>query len=325
MLPFAQFDEDLVQTFIAEYAAFGDNHAPFAVTCLDQSKDFPTERMVFILSQDDHPSLVLKIDLAPKPTRLIKEFRTLERLHPLFASDTRVAVIKPVYLSPQGHFHITQYTDGKTAKQKIYAKPDLQAAGQIYRRGGEWLHQLHATEPLEQADIFLHWMFEEIEARRSYAKPQAESVVLDRYITVMQADLVRFNKRQAYKAFSHGDFHGGNLILPQRKSYGLDFTEAEMKLSVYDAVDFLKMDMFAPASENEIGPDGLRKQIRSMFFKTYRHPIDPELLNYCLRGRLLIEWVKVGREIHQRSAFQRSKFSCLQQRLSLAFSQPLLS
>lgn len=323
MLPFAQFDEDLVQAFVDEYAAVSANPGPFAITCLDQSKDFPDERMVFVLSQEDAPAVVLKLDLAPNPTRLTKEFKILERLHPVFSKTQRTGVIQPIYLSPGGQFHVTQYTEGKTAKHKVYAKPEMPGAGQIYRRGGEWLHQLHATQMPGTAEIHLNWMFDEIEKRRLAATPYADHREIEQFIKQLQSDLSHFHRRQAQQAFSHGDFHGGNLLLPKGTSYGLDFTEAAIKLSIYDMVDFLKMDIFAPAENARIGPDGLRTEVKDLFFKGYRHPFDHDLLNFCMRGRLLIDWVKISPEIHERSAFQRKKFICLRTRLTQAFAQPL--
>ncbi|WP_278922373.1 phosphotransferase family protein [Pseudophaeobacter profundi] len=323
MLPFAQFDEELVLSCVEEYSHHTGQTKPFAITCLDQSTRFPTERFVFVLSQDEKPQLVLKLDCAPKATRLIKEFKLLQQLEAEFAPEGRLTVIKPLYLSPHGHFHVTAFAAGKTAKQKIYADPTPEQARQVYRRGGEWLHRLHASAPQERADIWLNWMLEEVEKHRHPGGIQPCANSLKRYISIMQKDLSRFDHRQGTTALSHGDFHGGNLILAQGCSYGLDFTETDTKLAVYDIVDFLKMDIFATAQPDHIGPDGIRTSSREMFLKTYRHPVDAELLSYCLRGRLLIEWVKISCDAYNSSAFQRKKFSALQDRLSKAFAQPL--
>lgn len=323
MLPFAQFNEELVLNCIDEFSGPLGRNGPFAITCLDQSADFPTQRMVFLLTQEDRPTLVLKLDSAPNSTRLTKEFHVLEDLQKDFAESDRLSVIAPLYLAPQGHFHLTEHASGKTAKQKIYADPPPAQAGQTYRRGGEWLHRLHGTQPLDKETLWLNWMLEEIENQRNLDSPQADGMTLDRYVTAMHKDLSRFQDRQDTQVFSHGDFHGGNIILAQGKTFGLDFTEANRKLAVYDIVDYLKMDVFAHSREDQVGPDGILLNSRAMFLKTYRHSIDPELLTYCLRGRLLIDWVKISEDKYQRSAFLRKKFSCLLERLERAFAQPL--
>ncbi|MEP2718207.1 aminoglycoside phosphotransferase family protein [Pseudophaeobacter sp.] len=323
MLPFAHFDEDLVLDCIAEFSATSDRPGPYAVTCLDQSGDFPTERMAFRLSCDDHPELVLKLDSAPATQRLSKDFQILKELQAGSLQNPRLAVIKPLYLSPKGHFHITEFAPGKTAKQKIYADPPQSRAGQIFRRGGKWLHELHASKPIEKGGIWASWMLEEVEKQRTTAACQACSETLEEYVGIMQTDLSLFSSREDTLVFSHGDFHGGNLILAQGKTFGLDFTEATRKLAVYDIVDYLKMDVFAPATAGMVGADGIQKHTRAMFEKGYRHGFDAKLLSYCLRGRLLIEWVKISIQKFEQSSFQRKKFSCLQNRLHFAFAQPL--
>ncbi|UWQ81184.1 aminoglycoside phosphotransferase family protein [Leisingera sp. S132] len=323
MLAFADFDENLVRSCVDEFAEATGTNDEFFISCLYRSADFGNERMVFTLVRPSGTPLVLKLDTAENATRLIKEFRVLKELGPHFAKEPRVSLVQPVYLSERGHFHVTGFLEGKTAKAKIYSGCDDLQAGQVYRRCGEWLNHLHACKPPQRRKVHLNWMLEEIETLAQAGSTQASPARVSAYLEKLRQDIQALAESFCREVFSHGDFHGGNLILGQGTSHGLDFTEACTKLAVYDIVDMLKMDIFHPANHEDVGPDGIRRQSRDMFFRKYNMEIISPLLTCCMRGRLLIDYVKITDEAFGRSSFLRKKSGLLETRLSRAFSQPL--
>ncbi|OUS37571.1 hypothetical protein A9Q94_05735 [Rhodobacterales bacterium 56_14_T64] len=162
-------------------------------------------------------------------------------------------------------------------------------------------------------------MFEEIEEILSNALPQAAASEYHPFLDQMLKDSALFANSEDTLVFSHGDFHGDNLILGPGVTYGLDFTEASEKLAVYDIVDFMKADIFRDGPVDEVDRSGILQHNKDMFFRKYRHPINREILDFCIRGRLLIDWIGISKEAHSKSRFQRTKFSRLADRLTLAF------
>lgn len=323
MLTFADFDGDLVHACVDEFSAAAGIDDVFHVSCLYRSADFGNERMVFTLVRQNGAPLVLKLDTAENTRRLTKEFRILEKLTPYFEPEPQVAVVAPLYLSPGGHFHVTRFENGTTAKQKVYSDCDALQAGQVYRRSGAWLNHLHGFEAPQLARAHLDWMLEEIDTRARASCPQAAPATLSAYLRLLEQDVEALARTSCTAVFSHGDFHGGNLILGRGVTHGLDFTETCTKLAVYDIVDLLKMDVFRPAEPDGIGAGGIRHHALDMFFRKYALELSRPLLACCLRGRLLIEYAKVTRDAYERSCFQRRKLSALETRLAAAFAQPL--
>ncbi|NSY36819.1 phosphotransferase family protein [Leisingera sp. ANG59] len=320
---FADFDEALVRQCVDEFSAATGIKNVFSISCLDRSANFSDERFVFVLARPDGSPLVLKLDTAEGTTRLTKEYGIIEKLRSHFDAQSKVALVEPVYLSPTGRFHVTEFLEGKTAKQIVYSPQDLLQAGQVFRRGGEWLNHLHNSDPPAVKTAWFNWMLEEIESLVHTSQPQACARQLGGFVAKLAKDCQRLSGAPCIATFSHGDFHGGNLVLGRGVSYGLDFTEASTKLAIYDIVDFLKMDAFLPAEPSEIGASGIRNRSTEMFFKKYRHNVNFDLLTCAMRGRLLIDWVKISREAFARSEFLRKKFRHLDHRLSTAFAQPL--
>ncbi|MBQ4827611.1 hypothetical protein J4729_24230, partial [Leisingera sp. HS039] len=163
MLLFADFDETLVRNCIDEFSAATGIRDAFSISCLDRSATFGSERMVFTLVRSKGNPLVLKLDLAEGTKRLTKEYQVIEKLSSHFESGSQAALVKPVYLSPTGRFHVTKLLEGKTAKEMMYSPQDLRQAGQVYRRGGEWLNHLHQFEPVKEEKAWFNWMLEEVE------------------------------------------------------------------------------------------------------------------------------------------------------------------
>lgn len=323
MVNLFNFDEELIAGFISEFAETYAPGAEYGFACIYRSADFPDERQVFRVALNDQ-HFALKVDTqSPATGRLADEFDLLRRLHGHFEDHEKVAVVEPVYLSPGGQFFVTRHVDRKTATETIYADIPTNRAAQVYRRAGHWLHVLHAFQPAEEVKFWHQWMFEMIEQILADTTPQADRAEFAPVLDQLRQDAQSLSEVRDIKVFCHGDFHGRNLILGPGITYGLDFTEATEKLAVYDIVDFLKADVFRDAPDHAIDRAGIIAQNKEMFFKLYRHPINMDVLDFCLRARLVIDWLAISQEVHARSSFQRKKFDRLRARVLLAFQQPL--
>lgn len=87
----------------------------------------------------------------------------------------------------------------------------------------------------------------------------------------------------------------------QQVSNQLGQLPAEPKPALYDIVDFLKVDIYRTGVLADVDRSGVTRQCKAMFFKLYRHSIDLELLNFCLRGRLLMDGIFITGERHHKS------------------------
>ncbi len=152
---------------------------------------------------------------------------------------------------------------------------------------------------------------------------QADRVQAEPYLDALRRDGDALCGRADNSGFAHGDFHSQNLIIGGGEVTGLDFTEAATKLCVYDIVDFLKEDAQCPAAPGDLDRSGIRRAMKQMFFKLYRHPVDPAVLGLCLRGRLLIDWLSVTRERFQATQYYKAQFDRLQMRVQAAFAEPI--
>lgn len=316
-----QTDEKLTDC-IEEFAAFaGLDAAGIAASLIYRSDDFPDDRMVFTLVGDGFEPLSLKTDFEEGTDRLLTEYAVIERLRGHFEDDERNQVIQPVYASPKGHFHVTTFISGRTAKDVVYHAENENQVAQAYRRGGQWLDHLHRVAPQPPKSVWLNWMLESLDPLLDAPETVMPHSLLKRYCDQLAQEIAPFQGRLETAAFSHGDFHGGNLILGPGINIGLDFTEAHDKTSCYDIVDFLKMDVMRHCSPAQIGSDGLSEGTRDMFFRGYKLPISQPLLTVCIKGRLLIELASITEEKHAGSSFQRRKYDSLILRLEKAFAE----
>nr|WP_157021125.1 phosphotransferase [Zongyanglinia huanghaiensis] len=319
MVNLCNYDETLISKFIHEFKESLHSSPELGYSCIYRSSTFPKSRQVFGTTTEDGRTFAIKIDTENDNGRLEKEFGVLKELFPYFQEKEQTQVIKPIYLSPGGQFHVTEFVDHKTAMQVIYSSKVHTQAGQAYRRAGQWLHELHSFKHARRDRFWFDWMFEEIDAILCTAIPQASASEYRPYLEQMHRDAIQLGNCEDTVVFSHGDFHCDNLILGRGVTYGLDFTEVSEKLAVYDIVDFLKADVFRVGTADEIDRSGILTHNKDMFFRKYRHPVNHDILDFCIRGRLLIDWLKVSKDHYARSSFLRKKFACLGDRLSLAF------
>ena len=288
--------------------------------CLYRSHDFADTRMVLRL-QGAAQDYALKIDLlSPSTSRLQDEFRLLNTLSEHFARTDTSRVIEPVYLSPEGAFFVTEFIDRPTAVDLIHNSTDDGQIAQLYRRAGAWLHELHSFQPAQDYGFRPRWMTDSIAellqtvptAIRQDGQPMADVL----YETAQHLKGV-----PEIRVFAHGDFHGQNLIVGRGSMIGLDFTEAQDKLAIYDIVDFLKSDVFRDAAPADVDRSGIVKTNKDMFFRRYRHPINMQLLDFCVRARLLKDWLELWQTNHSCSPHEEDKRHRLGNRLQAAFQQ----
>lgn len=322
---FAEFDEPLIQRHVQEYQTATGRQGIYGINCIHRSCDAGREQMVFSLVHEDGQVLILKKDFIAGTPWIEREYHLFEDLHPHFAKTEDCAVATPVYLGIDRSFHITEYAEGRTASEVLRTPYSPAQANQVFRRAGKWLNHLHQHSQKAPEQIWMNWIFQEMDQLLSrpeiYAQPEHFQAFLDQ----LRLDAQQFQATACPRAFAHGDFHGGNLILGKGKVCGLDLAYGTVKPILYDVVDFLTSDvntsLSTPLDAAEISPGGIRRDSVAFFFKTYRHPISLPLLNFHLRARLLLELLRIDRKPEQRKP--NLKFDTLLARLTCAFAQPL--
>ncbi|MCL6285883.1 phosphotransferase [Ruegeria sp. 2012CJ41-6] len=307
-------DHALISGFVEEFAGKFDAKGETAFTCIYRSAGFPDERQVFLVRIGDR-AYSLKIDLMEGQTdRLRNEFAVLQDLHDHFREFDNTRIVRPEYLSPSGRFFVTEYIDRPTATEVIRKTPDSLQAAQVYRRAGEWLHDF---KDQTRAEFTPQWMFDTI-ATLVHGTPKAAATSYSPMINMLRQQGESLTRRNDTCGFAHGDFHGENLLIGKGATYGIDFTEATEKHLVYDIVDFLKMDVFRPANPDELDRSGILRVNKEMFLRQYRHALDIDILDFCIRMRLLIDWLSITEAKHASSSFQRRKFDLIHDRLQQA-------
>ncbi len=316
------FDVDYVRTerMVREFVDHTGLRGETQFVCIYRSANFARERQVFKVGVGD-ATFAMKVDLeGAKSNRLVDEFALLQKLHRHFTAYEKQKTPEPVYLSKNGDFFVVEYIDSHTASDAIKTTKNPRSVGQAYRRAGGWLHALHEFRPLTQRKIYPNWMFKTLDASLETG-PQAPRDTLERWVEAFRKDVAPIEERHDTRAYCHGDFHAGNLILSQGVTYGFDLTEAHEKPALYDIVDFLKVDIFREGLDADVDHSGVTQQAKEMFFKLYRHPIDRELLDICLKGRILMDWAFITPERYTKSEFQRNKYRLLERRLEIAFGE----
>ena len=286
--------------------------------CIYRSHAFDDTRSVVILHTAAQ-AFALKIDTqSPDTGRLRNEYDLLVELYRFFEGNETSRVVRPVYLSPGGAFLVTEYINRPTAVDLIYNSKDDDQVAQVYRRAGSWLNDLHSRNPPVRYAFRPRWMTDSLKELMT-AVPNKIANQSRTMVNLMLSEGTRLKGTEDLRVFSHGDYHGQNLIVGQGKTIGLDFTEARDKLAVYDIVDFLKADIFRNGGASGVDRSGILKRNKDMFFRLYRHPVNVEVLDYCLRGRLLKDWLALWRNDHECSDFERDKRQRLGDRLLVAF------
>ncbi|MES0827556.1 aminoglycoside phosphotransferase family protein [Ruegeria sp. SCP11] len=323
MLTLTKDEHKRATGFVEEFSRHSavDGILPFE--CIYRSHDFPDTRMVLRI-KGPRQHFALKIDTAsPTSGRLQKEFDLLTRLTQALEKHKASRVIRPCYMSPGFMFFVTELIDRPTCVDVIHNSQDDDQVAQIYRRAGAWLHDLHSVQPSKDYGFRPRWMTDGINALltevppliRMEGQPMAER---------LERDVLLLKGIPETQVFSHGDFHGQNLLVGQGEMIGLDFTEAREKLAVYDIVDFFKSDIFRDADPSDIDRSGIVKHNKDMFFRLYRHPIHMEILDFCVRGRLLKDWLSLWQTTHVCSTYEESRRQRLGDRLRIAFRNDLV-
>lgn len=309
--------------FVEEFERISPSGSVTAFTGLKRSHDFPDQRLVLHVTTEQ-AEYALKIDFnSPESGRLQHEFSVLENLSTQFATHRNSQVVRPTYMSPSNLFFVTEFIDRPTALDIICNGKDDNQVAQVYRRAGAWLQDLHDCEPAEPYAFWPQWMMERIRNSSDTLKSHARHDY-QQMMNIMRSDAIHLRGQEDIRVFSHGDFHGLNLILGQGVAIGLDFTESRKKLAVYDIVDFLKADVFRAGSAEDLDRSGILKRNKAMFLRRYRHPINMDILDFCIRGRLLRDWLLLCQQDHSYSEFERYKEKRLRLRLKHTLTEPLL-
>lgn len=304
--------------FVEEFARHSAADGVLPFDCIYRSHDFPDTRVV-VKIKGPRNLFALKIDTdSPNSGRLKKEFNLLTHLTKALEKNKTSHVIRPRYMSPQGMFFVTELVERPTCADVIHNSPDNDQVSQIYRRAGAWLHDLHNVQPPKDYGFRPRWMTDSICALLTEVPTHIRNegqAMADR----LERDGLLLKGIPETQVFSHGDFHGQNLLVGQGEMIGLDFTESRSKLAVYDIVDFLKSDIFRNADPSDIDQSGIVKHNKDMFFRRYRHPIHMEILDFCIRGRLLKDWLSLWQPTHTCSNYEESRRQRLGDRLRIAF------
>ncbi len=318
MFNLTESEQALASKFVGEFSRQLPADDTPRFECFYRSHGFPNSRMVLKV-QSVTRTYALKIDTeSPASGRLNDEFDLLTKLSTHFDGNKTSQVVHPIYISPGGAFFVTEFIDRPTAVDLIYNSKDDDQVAQVFRRAGSWLNDLHGFRPAEDYAFRPKWMTDSVQ-NLFQSLPLELAEESQRMVNTMLAEAERLKGVSDIRVFSHGDFHGLNLIVGQGQTIGLDFTEARDKLAVYDIVDFLKSDIFRDGAGADVDRSGILKRNKEMFFRLYRHPINIEILDFCIRGRLLKDWLRLCQPDHKCSDFEDHMRTRLGIRLKQAF------
>ncbi|WP_010141805.1 phosphotransferase family protein [Oceanicola sp. S124] len=326
MLKFLDFDPALAEACAAEFLAAPEGRALFpeppatrpAFLRIDNAADGALPR--FVLKMDLGGRLfVLKLNLAAAGVGgLAQEYHALRRLRAALQDSPGLGVVQPLYLSPGGTFMVTDFNDEDTAWTRLTSGED---PAPVYTLAGRWLAALHDQAPADEAPFWPKWIFTKLDAVQASGTAQARPQAFRPMMRALRQQAEGLRGRVSRRCLCHGDFHPGNLLIGPAGARGLDLSEEQRKLAVYDMVDFLKADVKCDGPDAQVGAGGVLAPSRAAFLDGYGQEIDAELLDFCLRARLLITWIGIDRDRYARSDFQRDKWARLERRLSLAFDR----
>ena len=306
---------DIVAEFTGHIGFSGEPH----VSRIFTSPVLPEERQVLQVTCDDK-SYALKIDFTSDVSaRLQREFEDLQALNAHFQNYDKLATATPLYLSPSGIFFAMDFVNFQTAGRRLKDSQQMQTTKQVYRRAGLWLTAMHEFKPQKRSPFYGEWMFEEVDARVEEGKMQANFDEVSRMRDMLVGQIADVQLTKDTRVWSHGDFHSENIMLGPGLTLAFDLTEARMKLALYDIVDFLKVDVFRQMPKEEIDTSGIIKSHREMFFRGYKHKVNPRLFDVAMRGRLLIDWVSITAQDFKKRESAKIRFARLKDRLDIAF------
>ena len=306
---------------VREFAQVMDFVGTPDVARIFTSPVFPLERQVLRVTFGK-TSYAMKVDFTSDTTqRLAKEFDGLKRLSAHFRTYEKLGTATPIYLGVGGRYFVMNYLHHRTAGQRLKQSQQLQTTRQVYRRAGLWLTAMHEFKPHERTKFYGEWMPQEVNTRMESGQMQAPTDSVGRMRDMLAMQIAEVQHTKDTRVWSHGDFHSENMMLGPGITYAFDLTEARMKLAFYDIVDFLKVDVFRPMQNERVDRSGIIASHREMFFKGYKHTVDPKLFEVAMRGRLLIDWASIGKAAYKTNLEgQRIHFARLQERLDIAFA-----
>lgn len=316
------YDDGLARELAEEFVAARYEDADYQFACLHKSRVFP-QRQIFALEVSGR-KFALKVDTEESGRkRLQQECHNLKQVEGFFRRFDRLGVPRPHYLSRCGRCLFVDLVEGKTARETFQLRRPDNQLHQVFRRSGEWLHAMHEMRREMPREMQFGWIFEELEKAIQNEKKQAEASEYEPFFRQIRRDFDVVKGTSGDIVFSHGDFHSGNLMFSKGNVIAIDFETAKPKHAVLDIVDFLKDDFLCKAEDRDIAPSGVHEKHMEMFFKLHRHTIDPTVLTFLLRARLLIDWLQVPKERYEKTKYHRGIFDSLFQRLSLAFETTL--
>ncbi len=281
----------------------------------------PKERQVLmvVLGQTKY---AIKVDTtSPETGRLEREFKGLQALNAHFAGYEKLGTATPIYLSPSKTFFAMDYLDHLTAGQRLEGRELDQTTRQVYRRAGMWVSAMHEFKPQKRGQFHGRWMIGEIDDLINANEMQASVQDVQRMRDQLSAQVEKTGNTKDIRAWCHGDFHSENIMMGPGMTYAFDLTEARMKMALYDAVDFLKVDVFRPFKAADLDASGLIAIHREMFFKAYKHKINQSLFEVAMRGRLLIDWAAISKRDYASLEIDRTRFDRIKERLDIVFTR----
>lgn len=310
-------DPNSVRQMAKEFGTATGHAGEAEVSLLQRSDRFGGLREVWRLAFDG-AGFVLKYDRSgASKLSFAEEFHLCERLYPYFERSDKQRMPRPCYVALNEAWAVWEDVGNRLSETVIAADKNPRAVGQIYRRAGAWLRHLHGFEATKPTKLRPDWMLAEIDAACA-AGPAASGADFGKFRRAFEADCAQWDGSRQPRGFSHGDFHAGNVILGDGVLYGIDVSQAGPKCALYDIVDFLKSDWMRASVD--VGAGTVSDEARDMFLKGYGASVDRAALAFCLRGRLLIDWLTITSAQAGRSAHVRAREARLSGRAKIAFA-----
>ena len=318
VLRLIDFDEDQANAFVAEFVQEIFPGARFGYACVHASGPSDKARRVFRVRVVGKGEFALKFDpQAAQSGRIEVEYNWLRSLENHFQGYRGLGVVKPVYLAQSNAFHVTEYVEGVPA-QSIISGAETESE-RVYSRAARWLSALHDFAPARAQAFWPEWMLDALDRVTHSAMPAAERAVYAPMILRMHDEAEDLTGLEERKTLTHGSFAARNLLLTDTESIGLDMSTETEKLAVYDMVDFLKSDILLDGTKSGLEPSGISSATLDSFFSNYGENVKQDIFDYCMRGRLLIDWLKISNQNYANSAYHRQIYDRLEARLRAAF------
>ncbi|WP_166417517.1 phosphotransferase [Cochlodiniinecator piscidefendens] len=301
------------QIFLRAFQQTKGISAKFNLLRIATSNTAPEQRQVFRLTAPGF-DYALKFDLTPDgPQAITADFAAL--------SDLTTLAIRPVYCDPQHRFFVTAHYDWPSANQiaRDQKRPTPQPT--LFHRAGQWLHTLHNTQPATPAPFWPKRHLENLKPLIQALPASPLKTVARHRIETLRAEAAPLRGLTSSKTRAHGDFNGGNLLIGPDRVLGLDFSLTCERLAVFDVVDFLTdLDPRFDLPLDQVGPSGIIENHLSAFCDIYDPNLDPRLLSFLIKQRLLAHWLALAARPAPLSLTRQRKFDRVSARLEVAFA-----